>query len=66
MEDLLLANQQVTDQQMHQLATQRGVVVRDYLAARQLPLDRLFLGAPKDVGADPKWAPRADLTLAGP
>ncbi|MDB5848864.1 MAG: hypothetical protein JWP29_2616, partial [Rhodoferax sp.] len=66
MEDLLLANQTVTEQQMHQLATQRGVVVRDYLASQKLPLDRLFLGAPKDVNADTKWTPRADLTLASP
>lgn len=66
MEDLLLANQQVSEQQMHQLATQRGVVVRDYLAEQKLPLDRLFLGAPKDVGADTKWTPRADLSLATP
>jgi len=66
MEDLLLANQQVSEQQMHQLAVQRGVVVRDYLAAQKLPLERLFLGAPKDVGSDTKWTPRADLTLATP
>ena len=63
MEDLILANQQVSEQQIHQLATQRGVVVRDYLAAQKLPLDRLFLGAPKDVGAESQWKPRADLSL---
>ncbi len=66
MEDLLLANQKVSEQQMHQLAVQRGVVVRDYLAAQKLPLDRLCLGAPRDVGTDPKWTPRADLSLATP
>jgi hypothetical protein len=32
---------------MRELALQRGVAVRDYLATRQLPLERLFLGAPK-------------------
>ena len=38
--------------------------VRDYLASQQLPLERLFLGAPR-VGADDKeWTPRAQLSLS--
>ncbi|HOS86565.1 MAG TPA: hypothetical protein PLT46_05520, partial [Burkholderiaceae bacterium] len=47
MEALLLADIPVTEESMRELALQRGVAVRDYLATRQLPLERLFLGAPK-------------------
>ena len=64
MEALLLAGIAVGDEAMQQLAVRRGVVVRDYLAARQLPTSRLFLGAPKTAAADDKWTPRADLKLA--
>jgi len=76
MEALLLANIQVTEELMRELATQRGVVVRDYLASRQLPLERLFLGAPRasagpaaaaaaaaSAAAAP-WRPRAELQLS--
>ena len=63
MEALLLAGIKVSDDAMQQLAVRRGVVVRDYLAARQLPTSRLFLGAPKTAAADVAWTPRADLKL---
>ena len=76
MEALLLANIPANEALMRELATQRGVAVRDYLASRQLPLERLFLGAPK-TGADkapaasgagaaasPPWSPRAELGLS--
>jgi hypothetical protein len=77
MEALLLANIPVSDELMRQLATQRGVAVRDYLATRQLPMERLFLGAPKTgvdkasatastapAGSSAKpWAPHAELSL---
>jgi hypothetical protein len=66
MEALLLANIAVTEDSIHQLGVQRGVAVRDYLAGRQVALDRLFLGAPKAVPSDGKWSPHADLTLAIP
>jgi uncharacterized protein involved in outer membrane biogenesis len=66
MEALLLANISVTEDSIHQLGVQRGVAVRDYLAGRQVALDRLFLGAPKAVPSDGKWSPHADLTLAIP
>jgi hypothetical protein len=45
MEKLLLASIKVTDDAMQALALQRGVAVKEYLAAKDLPLDRLFLGA---------------------
>ena len=64
MEALLLANIPVTEDAMRELAVQRGVAVKDYLGAQQLPVERLFLGAVKPVVDDPKWTPRAELSLA--
>ncbi len=66
MEKLLLADIPVTDESMRQLAQQRGVAVKDYLAAASLPQDRLFLGASRTTAPDPKWNPRAELNLASP
>ena len=71
MEALLLAHVPANEESMRALATQRGVAVRDYLASRQLPLERLFLGAPRvgddkaPAGATPApWSPRAELGLS--
>ena len=47
MEALLLANITVNEEAVRELALQRGVVVRDYLASRQVSAERLFLGAAK-------------------
>jgi Domain of Unknown Function (DUF748) len=77
MEKLLLADIKVNDDSMQALALQRGVAVKEYLASKELPLDRLFLGATKSekagaVGAkadpkpDAKWTPRAELNIAMP
>jgi hypothetical protein len=79
MEALLLADIPVTEESMRELALQRGVAVRDYLATRQLPLERLFLGAPKTTAdkapstagaaasasgpTEAAWTPRAELAL---
>ena len=63
MRALLLASISVNEDLMRALAVQRGVVVKDYLASKQLPLERLFLGAVKPVVADGDWTPRADLSL---
>lgn len=63
MEALLLAHLSATDDAMRELAVQRGVTVRDYLAAQKLPLERLFLGAAKAVPTEAKWSPRAELKL---
>ena len=49
---------------MQQLAVRRGVAVRDYLASREIAVERLFLGAPKTASDDAAWTPRADLKLA--
>ena len=80
MERLLLADVKVTDESMQALALQRGVAVKEYLATKDLPLDRLFLGAsnslkkPASEAAKPDakpeakqdapWVPRADLSIA--
>ena len=66
MEKLLLASIKVSDDAMHELAVQRGMAVKDYLASRDLPPDRLFLGAVKAVPTEAKWTPRAELNLAMP
>ena len=66
MEQLLVANLPVDADNVQRLAVQRGVVVRDYLAAQKLPLERLFLGAAKTVSAEADWHPKADLQLATP
>ncbi|HAL40340.1 MAG TPA: hypothetical protein DCP03_20470, partial [Polaromonas sp.] len=66
MEKLLLADIEVNDEAMRELAVQRGVAVRDYLVSRDLPSERLFLGAAKTVPPEAKWTPRAELNLAMP
>ncbi len=66
MEELLLANISATEDAMRELAVQRGVAVRDYLASRQLPAERLFLGAAKAVAPEARYSPRAELNLAAP
>jgi hypothetical protein len=64
MEALLLTHIAVTDDVMRELAQARGVAVKEYLVDKQLPVERLFLGAAKPVAPDPKWTPRAELNLA--
>ncbi|MFC5523956.1 DUF748 domain-containing protein [Polaromonas jejuensis] len=66
MEKLLLADIKVSDDAMRELAVQRGMAVKDYLASRDLPPQRLFLGAAKAGPPDAKWTPRAELNLAMP
>ena len=64
MEALLLASIPVTPDAIRELAVARGVVVKDYLAGRQLPEDRMFLGAPLLGSEGEKWRPHAELKLA--
>ena len=61
MESLLMAHIDVNEDAMRQLAVQRGVAVKDYLANQQLPSERLFLGAAR-IG---KAATDATATPAG-
>lgn len=79
MEALLLAQIDVGDDAMRQLALQRGVAVKDYLAGKKLQPERLFLGAPRASATSPAsapasaasaapaaaspWSPRAELAL---
>ena len=60
---LLLANIAVTEDAMRELALQRGVAVKEYLAEKQLPFERLFLGAAKPSTVDAKWTLRAEPNL---
>jgi uncharacterized protein involved in outer membrane biogenesis len=64
MEALLLTNMTLADDAMQQLAVRRGVAVRDYLAGREIAVERLFLGAPKTASDEASWTPRAELKLA--
>ena len=64
MESLLMANMQVTADAAQALALQRGVVVKEYLAAQKLPSERLFLGGAKVMQADAAWKPQAELSLS--
>lgn len=66
MEKLLMAGIAADDNAMRELAVQRAVVVRDYLAAGGVSPGRIFLGVPKNASADAKWTPRAELNLAMP
>jgi hypothetical protein len=63
METLLMAQMVVANDAAQDLAQQRGVVVRDYLASQQIPTERLFLGAAKVAPADANWTPKAELSL---
>lgn len=64
MEALLLASIPVSADAIRELAVARGVVVKDYLATRQLAEDRMFLGAPQVGSRGDKWRPQAELRLA--
>ena len=64
MQAMLIDSITVPDDAMRELALARGVAVRDYLATQNLPLERLFLGAPKLDTQDKDWAPRAALSLS--
>ncbi len=70
MEALLLASLAVTEEDMRRLSVQRATAVRDQLAAGEVPLERLFIGAPKVIdGPEPGaagWTPRAELSLVMP
>ena len=64
MEALLLGSIEVDEGAVRELAVQRAVAVRDYLAAAGLPPERLGLGAAKMLGGTTSGTPRAELNLA--
>ena len=49
---------------MRQLAVQRGVAVKDYLAGKKLQPERLFLGAPRASATSPASAPASAASAA--
>lgn len=66
MENLLLASLTVDADAMRTLAQARGVAVKDYLAARQFPAERLFLGSVKieePVASGSAFQPGVELAL---
>ncbi len=65
MEKLLLPTIAVDEQAIRELGIARAAAVRDYLLQRQLPGDRIFLGAVRTAGADagPDWKPGTELRL---
>ena len=63
MEALLLAHIGVNDDAMRELALNRGVTVRDYLATQKVESERLFLGAAQTLAPTGDWKPRAELNL---
>jgi hypothetical protein len=64
MEALLLASIPVTPDALRDLAVARGQAVKDFLASRSLPEDRMFLGAPQLARQGEDWRPQAELRLA--
>jgi hypothetical protein len=67
MEALLKSHVRVSVEAMRELALQRGLAVRQTLADKGLPGDRLFLAAPKlrvSGEDDAAWLPSVQLTLA--
>lgn len=64
MEALLLASIPVTPDALRDLAVARGQAVKDFLASRSLPEDRMFLGAPLLSRQGEDWRPQAELRLA--
>ena len=64
MEALLLASIPVTSDALRDLAVARGQAVKDFLASRSLPEDRMFLGAPQLSRQGEGWQPQAELRLA--
>lgn len=64
MENLLLAQIDVSDAALQNLAVQRGTAVRDYLVQQGVPSDRLFVGAARRVAQAQGFSPHAELTLS--
>jgi hypothetical protein len=63
MEALLLASLVVDEDTVRELALGRAIAVREYLTARQLPSERLFLGQVDTAATAADWQPRAELSI---
>ncbi len=66
MEKLLLPTIAVDEQSIRELAIARAAAVRDYLLQRQLPGDRIFLGAVRTRADGADWMPGTALALDMP
>ncbi len=64
MEALLLAQMKVPGDALRELAQARAVAVRDELARRGVPLERLFVAAPRMDARREGAAPQAELALS--
>lgn len=64
MEALLLAQMKVPGDALRELAQARAVAVRDELARRGVPLERLFVAAPRGDARREGAAPQAELALS--
>jgi hypothetical protein len=64
MENLLLASIAVNENDMRELALQRSVAIKDFLLERNLPAQRLFLGAVKMLAASDPAGPAAELVIS--
>jgi hypothetical protein len=64
MENLLLASIAVSENDMRELALQRSVAIKDFLLERNLPAQRLFLGAVKMLAASDPAGPAAELMIS--
>jgi hypothetical protein len=65
MEALLLANLSAGNDDIRNLALQRAVVVKEYLAEKKIASERLFLGATKTSGDAAQAKPQAELEIGG-
>jgi uncharacterized protein involved in outer membrane biogenesis len=63
MEKLLMENISISDETLRELAMARGAAIKEHLVRRQVPVERVFLGAVKTSGFNLDWSPRAELSL---
>ena len=63
MEGLLLQAITVDEDAVRALAQNRSLAVREFLTARKVPSDRLFMGEADVAPAQADWQPRAELSI---
>ena len=63
MEALLLQAINVDEDTVSALALNRSLAVREYLTARKVPSERLFMGEAEISPAQADWQPRAELSI---
>jgi hypothetical protein len=63
MEGLLLQAIPVDEDTVRALALGRSLAVREFLTARKVPSDQLFMGEADIAPAQADWQPRAELSI---